>query len=150
MIILTIKINEVIKMVQVITGEKGAGKTKKLISLANEMVSNSKGHIVYISNNSEHMFDLNSHIRLVDSSQFPISSIDSFIGFVFGIISEDYDIDTIFIDNVNNIFKDNFEQIEHFIKTIKFAEEKYGINFILGIRAPKDKEFNVEVEYLAV
>ena len=137
-------------MVQVITGEKGAGKTKKLISIANEMISNSKGHIVYISNNMENIFDLNSRIRLIDASQFPISSIDSFIGFVYGIISEDYDIDTIFIDNLNNVFKDNFELVEEFIKKIKLAEEKYGISFILGIRAPENKKFDVEAEYLAV
>ncbi|KRQ87956.1 hypothetical protein ABG79_00121 [Caloramator mitchellensis] len=137
-------------MVQVITGEKGAGKTKKLISIANEMISSTKGHIVYISNNMENIFDLNSRIRLIDTSQFPISSIDSFLGFVYGIISEDYDIDTIFIDNLNNIFKDNFELVEEFIKNIKFAEEKYGISFILGIRAPENRTFNVEAEYLAV
>ncbi|SEF51896.1 hypothetical protein SAMN05660865_00418 [Caloramator fervidus] len=137
-------------MVQVITGEKGAGKTKKLISTANEMALNSKGHIVYISNNLEGMFDLKPCIRLVDASQFPISSIDSLLGFVYGIVSEDYDIDTIFIDNLNYMFKDNYDDIQEFLKRIKFVEEKYGINFILGISTAKGKKFDIEVEYLAV
>jgi hypothetical protein len=136
-------------MIHVIAGEKGSGKTKKMIASANEFVIQSKGHVVYLSNNSETMYELNSSIRLIDTSQFPISSVDSFIGFIYGIISEDYDIECAYIDNINCITKDE-ETTVKFIEAIKLISEKYEIKFVLGIKAPKSKVSDIEIEYIAV
>ena len=88
-------------MIQVIAGDKGSGKTKKMISLANECLTDSKGHVIFLSNTSEAMYELNSSIRLINTSEFPISSVDSLVGFIYGIISEDYDVEYAYIDNIN-------------------------------------------------
>lgn len=137
-------------MVQVITGEKGSGKTKKLISLANDLISQSKGHIIYISNSSENIFDLNSSVRLVDISQFPVSSIELFTGFIFGIISEDYDIESILIDNLNSILKENDDHLNDFVKNANYISGKFGINFILGFKGKSEKIPDLDVKYIAV
>lgn len=136
-------------MIQIIAGEKGSGKTKKMIAYANEFVEQSKGNVIYLSNNSETMYELNSTIRLIDTSQFPISSVDSFIGFIYGIISEDYDIECAYIDNINCITKDE-ETTLNFVNAIKVISERYNIKFVLGIKASKDKLPNIEIEYIAV
>lgn len=102
-------------MIQVLAGEKGSGKTKRLITMANELVSDLKGHVVYVSTNMESIFDLNSSIRLIDVSQFPISSVDSFVGFIYGILSEDYDIECIVVDNLNNILKEDNVSLPRFL-----------------------------------
>lgn len=136
-------------MIQIIAGEKGSGKTKRMIAYANEFVSQSKGHVIYLSNNSETMYELNSSIRLIDTSQFPVSTVDSFIGFVYGIISEDYDIECAYIDNINCITKDE-ESTVKFIEALKVISEKYNIKFVLGIKAPKEKFPDIEIEYIAV
>jgi hypothetical protein len=136
-------------MIHVIAGEKGSGKTKKMIANANEFVIQSKGHVVYLSNNSETMYELSSSIRLIDTSQFPISSVDSFIGFIYGIISEDYDIECAYIDNISCITKDE-ETITSFVEALKVISEKYNIKFVLGIRTPKHELPDIEIEYIAV
>lgn len=137
-------------MIQVLTGEKGAGKTKKMISLANDQVKNSKGNIVYVSNNLESMFQLNSSIRLMDVSQFPISSLDSFVGFLYGIISSDYDVEAIFIDNLNVILKDDNESICQFFDHLKNMSENYGIRFITGVKGSSSVLPELDVEYIAI
>ncbi len=137
-------------MIQVLTGEKGSGKTKKMISLANELVNSSKGNIVYVSNNLESMFQLNSKIRLMDVSQFPISNLDSFVGFLYGIISSDYDVETIFIDNLNVILNDNNQSIPQFVEYLKDLSVKYGIKFITGVKGSSNTLPELEVEYIAV
>ena len=136
-------------MIQIIAGEKGSGKTKKMIAYANEFVTQAKGHVIYLSNNSEAMYALSSSIRLIDTSQFPISSVDSFIGFIYGIISEDYDIECAYIDNVNCITKDE-ETIVKFVEALKVISEKHNIRIVLGIKATKDKLPDIEIEYIAV
>lgn len=137
-------------MIQVLTGEKGAGKTKKMISLANELLSNSKGHVVYVSNNLESMFELNSSIRLIDVSQFPISNLHSFVGFLYGIISSDYDVEAIFIDNLNVILNDENETIINFFDYLKDISSKYGVRFVTGVKGSSNRLPELEVEYIAV
>lgn len=137
-------------MIQVLTGEKGSGKTKKMISLANELALESKGHIVYISDNLEGMFELNSSIRLNDVSQFPISSLDSFVGFLYGLISQDYDTECIFIDNLNMILKENNEAICEFFEYAKEISNKFNVKFIISVKGSSFKMPELELEYIAV
>ena len=53
-------------MVQILAGGKGEGKTKKLIDMANIAMKDAKGHIVYIDDDSRHVYDLQHDIRFVD------------------------------------------------------------------------------------
>jgi archaellum biogenesis ATPase FlaH len=142
--------NGVIKMIQVLTGEKGSGKTKKMISLANELALESKGHLIYISNNLEGMFELNQSIRLNDVSQFPISSLDSFIGFLYGLISQDYDTECIFIDNLNMILQENNDAICEFFEYARDISNKYNVKFITGVKGQSLEMPELELEYIAV
>ena len=45
-------------MIQIIAGEKGVGKTKRLIEMANEAGKTSNGHVVFIDDDNRHMYDL--------------------------------------------------------------------------------------------
>ena len=85
-------------MVHLIVGEKGKGKTKVLHDLANSAVAGVKGSIVYIDRNSKHMYDLHNRIRLIDASSYPIANPDQFIGFICGIISQDHDLEKLYLD----------------------------------------------------
>ena len=136
-------------MIQVIAGDKGSGKTKKMISLANECVTDSKGHVIFLSNTSEAMYELNSSIRLINTSEFPISSVDSLVGFIYGIISEDYDVEYAYIDNINCIGKEESIMLK-FVESLKAISEKYKIKFVLGVKAEKRILPNLEIEYIAV
>lgn len=137
-------------MIRVLAGEKGTGKTKKMLSIANEHSTQSKGHVIYISNNSESMFELNSPIRLVDVSQFPISTVDSFIGFLYGVISEDYDIEYLFIDNLSTILKEDGDGIQRFFDSAREISSKYSINMYISMRKNGIEVAENEIEYIAV
>ncbi|WP_133628097.1 hypothetical protein [Fonticella tunisiensis] len=137
-------------MIQVLAGEKGAGKTKKLFSIANELSQQSKGHLVYISNNSEGIFELSPLVRLIDTSQFPISSYDSFTGFIFGVISQDYDIEVILIDNLTSILNEDREALFKFLSFAKKVSDDYGIKLILGVKGRSEALKDIEAEYIAV
>ena len=53
-----------IKMVTLIIGKKGSGKTKKLIQLANEAVANSSGNVVVIEKGAGLTYDVTHKARL--------------------------------------------------------------------------------------
>ena len=92
-------------MIQILAGEKGEGKTKRLIDMANEAGKLSDGHIVFIDDDSRHMYDLHYNIRFVDTTGFIMEDQRIFFGFICGILSQDRDIDKIYIDGLNNIIK---------------------------------------------
>ena len=45
------------------------------------------------------MYELNNKIRLIDVSGFPIRNCDEFVGFICGIISQDHDLEKIYLDS---------------------------------------------------
>ena len=50
-------------MVEIISGEKGKGKTKYLLDKVNTDIKNVDGSVVYIDKNKKHMYELDSKIR---------------------------------------------------------------------------------------
>ena len=66
-------------MVHLIVGEKGKGKTKHLLDKVNSAVKTASGNIVYLDKNSKHMYELKNAIRLIATSEYPISNTDEFM-----------------------------------------------------------------------
>jgi hypothetical protein len=120
-------------MIQVFCDRRGAGKTKNLINMANEAVSQCKGDIVYIDDDNRPMFSLDRRIRFVAMDDFNLKDYDSFYGFLCGMISEDYDIETIFIDGLFNIVHGDLGNAAHlFLKMEKLAQ-KFNLKFYITI-----------------
>ena len=69
-------------MVQIIAGNKGKGKTKHLLDMANSAVKEARGSIVYLDKSAKHMYELSNKIRLINVNEFPIESSEGFIGFI--------------------------------------------------------------------
>ena len=86
-------------MVQIIAGRKGKGKTKYLLDMANTAVKEAKGSIVYLDKSSKHMYELNNKIRLINVAEFSVSTAEGFIGFICGIISQDHDLEAMYLDS---------------------------------------------------
>lgn len=121
-------------MVQIIAGKKGKGKTKYLLAGANEAIDQAKGSIVYIDKNGKHMYELSNKVRLINVAEFPIRSYNAFVGFICGIISQDHDIEVIYLDSFLTVA--HLEEAEDLTQAIDDFEklgEKYGIRFVLSI-----------------
>ena len=90
-------------MVQILAGEKGEGKTKKLIAMANEAGKSANGSVVFVDDDNSRMYDLHYSIRFVDTPKFIMEDPQVFRGFVCGILSQNSDIEKIYIDGLNHI-----------------------------------------------
>lgn len=120
-------------MVQIIAGNKGKGKTKHLLDMANSSIKTAAGSIVYLDKSSKHMYELNNRIRLINVNEFPIISSQGFIGFISGIISQDHDIEFMFLDSFLKLACLEGEDISDTIAVLEKLSAKYGVNFILSI-----------------
>lgn len=127
-------------MVQLIVGEKGKGKTKHLLDKANTAVQTATGNIVYVDKNPKHMYELNTKIRLIDASRYPIRTGDQFIGFICGIASQDHDLQQIYLDSFLTLVKvsENATLIKAYIDQLEEISAMTNVDFILSVS--KDKE----------
>lgn len=126
-------------MIHILTGEKGDGKTKRILDMANEAVKTSHGNIIFIDSDNQNMYGLHYNIRFIETSDFPISNYRELIGFICGIISQDNDIEKIYIDSVNQILKnlDNYDLIK-FVRKLSDLSQKYSSEFFLSLSTSEE------------
>ncbi len=120
-------------MVKLITGRKGAGKTGRLIEMANNSVKTTDGHIVFIDDDKRHIYDLHYDIRFVETRDYPLANYKEFIGFICGILSQDADIREIYIDGLHNVIEtiDN-EQVAKLVERLNEMSNKAEADFIIS------------------
>jgi hypothetical protein len=126
-------------MIKVIYGEKGMGKTKILIDTANKIALKAKGDVVFIDDSTQLMYDLNHKVRFVNVSEFPPIGTEGFFGFICGILSQNYDIEGIFIDGLNYITKKKAADMEVLFKNLQVIAEKVNIDFYITINGVNEE-----------
>ena len=122
-------------MVQLIVGNKGKGKTKHLLEKVNSKVQESSGNIVYLDKSAKHMYELNNKVRLIDLSQYGVAASSEFIGFLSGIISQDHDLEEMYLDNFLTLacIEDQPDEISGVISRLDKMSEAFGVDFILSV-----------------
>ena len=134
-------------MVKLLVGHKGTGKTKQMIDLANNQVENSNGSVIFINKNSRLMYDLKYRIRVVCMEEYEhITNSDEYIGFIYGIISSDHDIETIFIDSILKHADVSLGDLPEFIDRLKAISEIYELDFVVSVSAEKEEMIGVNFD----
>ncbi|MEE0515605.1 MAG: hypothetical protein UC961_08145 [Emergencia sp.] len=132
-------------MVKLLVGHKGTGKTKQMIDLANNQVENSNGSVIFINKNSRLMYDLKYRIRVVCMEEYEhITNSDEYIGFIYGIISSDHDIETIFIDSILKHADFSLGDLPEFLTRLKNISKNYGMDFVVSLSAEKEEMIGVD------
>ena len=127
-------------MIHIIAGEKGKGKTKELLAKVNQSVVAANGNIVYLDKSQKHMYELNNKVRLINVTDYPIDNCDQFLGFLCGIISQDNDLEEMYLDSFLTIASiETDEEIQHAIEKLDIISEKYNVTFILSVSRDESK-----------
>ena len=107
-------------MIEIICGEKGKGKTKELLEKVNHTVSTVTGSVVYLDKSQKHMYELNNKVRLINVVDYPITNCDEFLGFICGIVSQDHDLEEMYLDSFLTIASiDSDELLNHALNPIR-------------------------------
>lgn len=126
-------------MIEIICGEKGKGKTKELLAKVNNSVKTVTGNVVYLDKSQKHMYELNNRIRLINVTDYPVCNCDEFLGFICGIVSQDNDLEEMYLDSFLTIASLSDEtDITKAIEKLDVISEKYKVRFILSVS--KDQE----------
>ncbi len=138
-------------MVKILVGHAGTGKTKNMIELANEGVEKAMGSIVFINKNHSLMFDLKHDIRVVCMEDFPhITNSDEYIGFIYGILSSNNDIEAIYIDGIMHHADVSLGNLPEFLERIKDIAREYDIEITVSLSAAREEMIGVNFENVKV
>ena len=121
-------------MIEIICGVKGKGKTKELLGKVNAAIQTANGNVVYLDKSQKHMYELNNKVRLINVMDYPVSNCDEFVGFICGIISQDNDLEEMYLNSFLTIADVNTEdEIAKAIEKLDVIGEKYNVKFVLSV-----------------
>jgi len=120
-------------MVHLVVGTKGKGKTRYLIDEANKRMQVAKGDIVYLDQSMRHIHELNNRIRLVNVKDFDISIRDEIIGFINGIISQNWDIEMIYMDGLIKLADVTDSDISYIVHKLAKMCQDHQTELTLGL-----------------
>jgi len=126
-------------MIQIIAGEKGKGKTKILIEKANTEVRAAKGSIVYLDKSNKHMYELSNKIRLITVPDYFIENSNEFIGFICGIISQDHDLQALYMDCFLQVTCTDNNNIAYVIGKLEKISEHFKVDITISISLNPDQ-----------
>ena len=130
-------------MIKLICGEKGAGKTKKILDMASDTAKISKGSVVFLDKDDSHKLSLFYKVRLNDMSEWRVASDNELVAFIKGMLATNYDITDIFVDGIVKISGHPIEELENFFGCLERVtaktEVRPEVNVVLTISKDSSK-----------
>lgn len=125
-------------MIKLIIGNKGSGKTKKLVELVNSCLENSDGNVVCVEKSPKLTYDISSKARLLETETYSINGCKAFYGFLAGICAGNYDVTDVFIDATFKIVGRDYSKLPQFFDMLSELSEATDVNFYFTISCDKE------------
>lgn len=134
-------------MVNLLTGPKGSGKTQQMIELANEKVKTSNGNVVLIKKSRRDTLSVDFSIRAICMADYTdIATLEEFIGFLYGMVAGNHDIETIFIDGVLKQADITIDSLPEFLQKLTKISKENNIEFYISVSTEKENIPNIDGE----
>ena len=125
-------------MVNLLIGQKGSGKTQKMIDLANAKVKECNGNVVFIKKTHRDTASVSFDIRTICLDDIPaITNTDAYIGFLYGMSSANHDIECVFIDALLKHADLTMEAVPAFLAKLNQITADCSIEFYVSLSADK-------------
>lgn len=122
-------------MVTLIVGNKGSGKTKKLVDAANTAAKTASGNVVVIEPKAKLMTEITHEARLIALEDYAVHGAEAMHGFLAGICAGNYDVQEIYVDSILKILGEDAD-LAAFVQKIdvlaKHAETKVTLSVSMG------------------
>ena len=85
------------------------------------------------------MHELDNKVRLINVADYPLKNCDEFIGFICGIISQDYDLEQMYLDSFLKIAHLEGEDLTDALTQLNNISEQFKVNFCLSISVEENQ-----------
>ena len=102
-------------------------------------MKDASGSIVYLDKSTKHMYELNNKVRLIDVSGFPVKNADEFVGFICGILSQDHDLEQVYLDSFLTTAKLEGKDATGTLDQLSAIGETFKVSFIISMSLDKEE-----------
>ena len=132
-------------MVNLLIGEKGIGKTQRMIEKANEVIKASEGNVFFIKKTHRDTYSLSFNVRVVCMDDYDtICNPDKFVGFIYGMTSANHDIQAIFMDGICKYAGINMENLPYIVENLNRIASDCNIDFYVSLSATQEEVAGLE------
>lgn len=125
-------------MVNLITGPKGSGKTQQIIELANERVKTSNGNVILIKKSHRDTCSVDFNVRAICMADYKdITTMEEFVGFIYGMVAGNHDIETILIDGVLKQADISLDSLPTFLEKLNKISKENNIELYISVSAER-------------
>lgn len=125
-------------MIKLIIGNRGSGKTKRLIEAVNTAADASNGNVVCIEQGPALKYDLTHKVRLIDTVVYGIAGYDALYGLLAGICAGNYDVTDIFVDATLRIGGRDYGSLTAFLKKAGVLAKEADTNMMFTISCSEE------------
>ena len=93
---------------------------------------------MFIDDDNRYMYDLRHEIRFVNATEYDVSSPDTFMGFICGILAGNYDMKQLFIDGFLRLVKSEMADLEPFFVKLEDITHRHGVDVVISASAKDD------------
>ena len=90
------------------------------------------GNIVYLDKSSKHMHELDNKVRLINVSEYPVKNVDQFLGFICGVCSQDYDLQTMYVDSFIKVAGLEDTDITATVLAMEAIGKQFNVNIVIS------------------
>ena len=101
--------------------------------MANEDIKKGNGNIAFIDVDDNHIFSLDYSVRLINAMEFNIKSIESFYGFLCGLIGMNYDVEKVYVDGIYKLIDIKLDDLVSLAEALDEISKKFNIDFYIGL-----------------
>lgn len=120
-------------MVKLIIGNKGSGKTKRLIEAVNTMSEQSNGNVVCIEKGDTLNTSVTHKARLINTETYGIVGFDALYGMICGVCASNYDVTDVFVDATLRIVGRDYDHLADFFDRIRALSEETNTNYVFTV-----------------
>ena len=125
-------------MIKIISGEKGTGKTARLVDDINQVAS-TDSNVVCIEKGNRLDQLLKYSVRLINITEYPVTGYDQLLAFLGGICSKDYDLTHVYVDAIKKVSgNDNMDDLSAFLDKLDAFMADKGITVTINLTANID------------
>ena len=81
------------------------------------------------------MYELNNKVRLINVTEYEVENASEFVGFIRGILSQDNDLEQVYLDGFLKIAKLEAEDapLTEVLQELEKLSERFGLSFIISV-----------------
>ena len=109
-----------------------------MLDKVNAEVKEADANIVYLDKSSKHMHELDNKVRLINVSEYPVKNADQFLGFICGVCSQDYDLQTMYVDSFLKVAGLEDADITDTILAMDAIGKQFNVNLVVSASVEAD------------